>query len=383
MFFRLLPEVYLITGKSKSLLQNILDKKYLWIHNDLAQIIKGCEENKPIPENFKDILSILVQKKWGTLSEKPIFVDKFRLTNIFNEKKFFKDVPYIHSAVLKLTNVCSLSCDSCYSAFCPVCFKSKNNVKDVLSINEWKNIVIELKKFGCKSILLTGGESTLYPHLRDLYNFILGLDILPTICTNGLHTLNNYDNNQTHIIIPAFNLLNMFTIISNFKKYKKVTLIFCCELNDKIKRILPQSWRYINSSIHYPKIHRDKLANMDVFNFFERKDKNQCLNGKIAILENGDVYPCLGACTSKVDIKSNCLSYYNLDEDVLETRKIGNVKNDLWSDIIKKLMKNFWSHKIDNNPKCHGCEFRYTCKSCLFNDVIKNCTYNVEEAVWK
>lgn len=51
----------------------------------------------------------MVQKKWGTLSEKPIFVDKFRLTNIFNEKKFFKDVPYIHSAVLKLTNVYSLS----------------------------------------------------------------------------------------------------------------------------------------------------------------------------------------------------------------------------------------------------------------------------------
>lgn len=43
MFFRLLPEVYLINGKSKSLLQNILDKKYLWIHNDLAQIIKDCE----------------------------------------------------------------------------------------------------------------------------------------------------------------------------------------------------------------------------------------------------------------------------------------------------------------------------------------------------
>lgn len=53
MFFRLLPEVYLINGKSKSLLQNILDKKYLWIHNDLAQIIKDCEENNPISENLR------------------------------------------------------------------------------------------------------------------------------------------------------------------------------------------------------------------------------------------------------------------------------------------------------------------------------------------
>lgn len=90
-----------------------------------------------------------------------------------------------------------------------------------------------------------------------------------------------------------------------------------------------------------------------------------------------------GRCTSKVNVKNNCLSYYNLDQNVLKDKKIGNVNNDLWIDIIKRLMRNFWSHKIDNNPKCHGCEFRYTCSSCLFNDVDKNCTYNVEGAVWK
>ncbi len=383
MFFRLLPEIYLINGKSKSLLQNILDKKYLWIHNDLAQIIKDCEENNPIPENFKDILSILAQKKWGTLSEKTIFVDKFRLTNIFNEKKFFKDVPYIHSAVLKLTNDCNLSCDNCFSAFCPICFKSKNKIKDVLSLDEWKDTILNLHKFGCKSILLTGGESTLYPHFRDLYDFILSLGILPTICTNGLRALNSYDTTQTHIIIPIFNLSNILSIIGNFKKYKKVTLVFCCRVDEKTKKLLPQNWKYINSSTCYPIIQKDNLINMDVFNFFARKDKNQCLNGKIAILENGDVYPCLGACTSKVNVKNNCLSYYNLDQNVLKDKKVGNVKNDLWIDIIKRLMRNFWSHKIDNNPKCYGCEFRYTCNSCLFNDVDKNCTYNVEGAVWK
>ena len=40
MFFRLLPEVYLIIGKHKSILQNILNKKIFWIENDIAKLIK-------------------------------------------------------------------------------------------------------------------------------------------------------------------------------------------------------------------------------------------------------------------------------------------------------------------------------------------------------
>lgn len=63
MFFRLLPEVYLIMGKKKSFLQNVATKKAFWINNDISSLIKSCENNSPVPNEFLEYAKELEKNK--------------------------------------------------------------------------------------------------------------------------------------------------------------------------------------------------------------------------------------------------------------------------------------------------------------------------------
>lgn len=90
MFFRLLPEVYLVVGKNKSLLQNLISNKCVQIDYNLSNVIKECEKNTPIPTKKYNILKELETKGWGKITNTPIFIDKLRPNNVFNEKNFTK-----------------------------------------------------------------------------------------------------------------------------------------------------------------------------------------------------------------------------------------------------------------------------------------------------
>lgn len=364
MYFKLLPEVYLTIGKNKSLLQNILEKKSLWIKNELAQLIITSELNEPISKENMEIFKVLTEKNWGVLSEQPIFIDKLRLTNVFNNKRFFKQTPIIQFATLKITDDCNSNCEYCTSNFCPLCFRSGKEKESYLSLEQWKSIILNLHKFGCRNILLSGGDASLYPQTNELCKFMLKLDITPTIYTNGKQKINLKDN--VNIIIGINEIKDIKLVIDNYKDKKNVVLVSNFNLDEKIKKSLPKSWSYSKFSIDKPKITKNALINPDIFMFFARRDKNKCLNNKIAILENGDVYPCFGAYTHGLN---DCC--------------VGNTTQDDWIDIVKNLSKKFWDNKIDDDPKCYNCEFRYSCNICLFNDASKNCCYDKEAAIWK
>lgn len=380
MYFRLLPEVYLVVGKNKSLLQNILSKKSLWIDNNLAYLLKECEKNKTVPVEQKEIFESLSDNNWGIISNNPIFIDKYRLTNIFNNKRFFKDVPYISSAILKLTNDCNLSCYNCGKVFCPTCFKSENTDR-CMSLKKWKEVVRNLKKFGCKHIILTGGECVLYPDLMVLCDFISYLNMTFTVSTNGMKRVEGY-NKKLSILISLFDADNISKIVENYKEYKNVTLVVYCSLENKKNIAIPSEWTVLISSTRAPKINKNNMPNMDIFNFFLRKEHNKCLNGKIAIMENGDVYPCLGACISDTKFSNYCVNN-DFDYDIIKNKKVGNVIFDKWSTVIKSIMENYWNNKIDDDMVCALCEFRYACDRCIFNDPRQNCNYILEESLWK
>ncbi len=375
MYFRLLPEVYLTIGKSKSLLQNILEKKSLWIKNDLAQLLIKSESNRPILKEDVATFKILAEKNWGILSENPIFIDKLRLTNVFNNKRFFKQNPIIQFATLKITDECNLDCEYCNSRFCPMCFHSGISKTSYLSLEQWKIIILKLHRFGCKNIILSGGEAFLYPQINELCQFMLNLDVTPTIYTNGKIKVNLNDN--VHIIISINDIKNIHSIIDNYRDKKNVVLLSSFNLEDKIKKIIPSSWKYSKFSLNEPKMTKNNLFNPNIFMYFAQRDNNRCLNNKIAILENGDVYPCFGAYVSGLE-RIGCTDTNNSNDFY-----IGNTQQDDWIDIVKGLSENFWNNKIDDDPKCNNCEFRYSCNICLFNDTSKNCFYDKEDATWK
>ena len=361
MFFRLLPEVYLVVGKNKSLLQNLVLKKCVWINSRLSDLIKKCENNRPIPWEHFNILKPLETEGWGKVTDTPIFIDKLRLNNVFNEKKFHKDSPMINFATIKLTNNCNLSCDKCNHLFCPTCFK-KSGENSSFTLNKLKQLIYNLKFYGCKNINVTGGEAYLCSDFLNIYEFILENEINIIINTNGLIKFKNVLF-ETPICISLFDKSNLNKIIENFKDFKTVILLAFDVLKTKEKLKIPTQWTFRQATQGEPYIHKNNLVNMDINSFFARKDKNYCLNNKIAILENGDVYPCLGAW------KRICA--------------IGNIFYDDWNIIIKNLLQKYWLNNIDNKTKCKHCEFRYACNSCVFLDSEKSCFYDVEVGQWK
>ena len=92
-----------------------------------------------------------------------------RLNNYENSRV----TPYRY--VFVLTNLCNLKCS--------FCFQDKNFNKDSLSLQEWKNIIVQLPEGS--HITLTGGEPLLFKELEELIKFI-PKSISFNLITNGL-----------------------------------------------------------------------------------------------------------------------------------------------------------------------------------------------------
>lgn len=358
MFFRLLPEVYLIVGKNKSFLQNISAKKAFWIDKNIADLIKICENNAPIPAEFLEYAKELEKNKWGKITETPIFVEKLRPSNIVDTRQIHSKAPIINYATIKLTDRCNLNCNKCGKVFCPSCLKGGTD--DIMDISTVKFIIKNLKNYRCKTVLLTGGEVTLIPDLKDICDTIVKSGLRVVISTNGINKLDKCFMNLD-ILISVFSKEQLMKIIDNYKEFNNVTVVNF--FSDTRFPLLPKTWKCINRTNENHKITRKSLINMSVDRFYMRQTKNTCLSGKIVIDECGDVYPCL--------------------EAIKHQKKVGNVNEFPWEDIVRMLSEKFWNEKIDNHKICKDCEFRYACNSCFFDDVEKNCCYNLEAGMWK
>lgn len=78
-----------------------------------------------------------------------------------------------------INGVCNLDCKWCWG---PV-----HNVKEDVTISEWKNVAYNLKKLGTKSIVFTGGETLLKKELPELARYVKAeLRLRTTLSSNGL-----------------------------------------------------------------------------------------------------------------------------------------------------------------------------------------------------
>lgn len=88
------------------------------------------------------------------------------------------------SCVWELTRACNLRCIHCGSS-------AGTQRKNELSLKEALNLCDELKKTGCKSVALMGGEPLLSPNFREVAKKLSSLGIEISIITNG--TIINYE----------------------------------------------------------------------------------------------------------------------------------------------------------------------------------------------
>ena len=86
---------------------------------------------------------------------------------------------------LDLSNECNLNCPYCFTAPAKSSQRDKNT--DCLSFEEYKEIVIQLKEAGTKTINIIGaGEPTMYAHFDELVKFISLQGIKVCVSTNGI-----------------------------------------------------------------------------------------------------------------------------------------------------------------------------------------------------
>ena len=86
------------------------------------------------------------------------------------------------SGQFELTPFCNLDCKMCYVHL----HQNQLNGADILSVEQWKNIMLQAHSQGMMNATLSGGECLVYPGFDELYMFLRNLGIKVSVKTNGV-----------------------------------------------------------------------------------------------------------------------------------------------------------------------------------------------------
>lgn len=363
-YFRLNPECYLVLGKKRSVIHNLLKNELVWLDEENTQLMINAELSKPI-DRENDTLIKLDEMGWGFFSDHGIFVDKLRSRNVFSLSKMWKDTPKLDYALLQLINECNLDCTFCNKAFCPTCFclDSTPAINKPLSKEQWFKIIDDIKLFNGQMLVFTGGEVALYKDLLELVRYGMKKGFNVTISTNGLIPIKNLPKNA-NCSISLFDIENIDKIMDNYGNKDNVTILAIDIDSNEVTKKIKNRWPVIKATMNAPTIKLSSHLKTDINRFFIRKFHDSCLFRKIFITYDGKVVPCFG----------------NREEAV------SNLHYETVSDALKFLIKDYWNkpiEKLENGKKCVECEFKYTCNACKLLDETTNCMYSLEEGIWK
>lgn len=89
-----------------------------------------------------------------------------------------KGVPI--NATLELTPLCNMNCNMCFVR------QNKSDLdQELLSVAQWKDIIIQMKEAGTLFVSLTGGEPLLYDGFKEIYLMLHKMGMVVTVNTNG------------------------------------------------------------------------------------------------------------------------------------------------------------------------------------------------------
>ncbi len=356
-FFNLSPECFLIAGEKRAAVYNLNSGEIIALDETQANALLLSESKKSIEEiGTKEVFEYMAEKGWGFFSSKPFFIDKVRPMNIFGERRIWLQQPQFIMTILQLTEECDKACDNCGKSFCPICFSDSAVKQNPLSVVQWEKIIDQIVSAGCKSIMFTGGESLLYNGLERLIDHALDIGAEICIRTNGQISLNKIQENVAlNVLIDKSSDLQR--VFYNIKGRKKVSLILHDMWSMQIDFDIDKTWDLRMSTSCEPVRGKKHLNKVKMNDFFYKKLKDSCLNGKMFILSDGSVVPCFQ----------------------VRDKKIGNLLDEDFIEVYRKLIVDYWYASIDQRTtkqKCRQCEFRYACSVCRFSNPDVFCQYD-------
>ena len=285
------------------------------------------------------------------------------------EKKRFKKI------YVEITNSCNLKC-----SFCP----ENKREKLFMRLNEFENIIKQIKDYTNLIALHVKGEPLLHPDLEKILKICEENDILVNITTNATLLEKNVDMliaskavRQLNLSLHSINK-NENTDIYNFEQYiqsvfnatrkilKESKIIISYRLwnlenieenseNYRILKELENEFKIndlsnVAKKESFVKLAENAFLNQDLEFVWPSMDSNvisECgtcwgLRNQVAILVNGDVVPCCLDENGEINLGNIHKSTF---EEILDTN------------LAKKLIKGFEENKIIHNL-CKRCGFR-------------------------
>lgn len=316
------------------------------------------------------------------------FLDSLKELDLLNCHSFpipdIKIKPSLRYVWLELTGACNCRCLHCYGAFG---VPNKSELRQELTVDEWKSAIDKIIAMGGNAVQLIGGEPLLHPHFSEILQYVsdVGMDRID-IFTNGhfitdeLADLIAQANASVRISLYGFDAASHDAITQHpgsFARLDKgidllsarnVPITMAVVLMQENQEYLEQIKQYIISkgltyngfdtvrSVKHCPQQSHAVTRQDIIlqrymckprfttspESFSRNHRwNSCWYGKFAITSKGDIIPCIFA------------------RDIV----CGNIRTDSWERIRENLLDQ-WGVTKDSVETCKDCEFRYACDDC-------------------
>lgn len=398
MFFKTLRNAYIVNGKKRSCIYNLLNGEILELSNDDITKIMQLDNGVPIESINQlnmDLIHNLEEKGLGEIYTRNNFIDKYRQGLPQNIKNSSPEKIIVDSLYLQINSSCNINCYFCNEdTFVNRTTGCKKwNISSNVTIEKYRELLFASFKVGCKKLHLMGGEPLLN---KDLYYKILDLakqigykDIF--VYTNGLlidkETINKSTdvNYVIHIVAHTQALLNdihsgeeinINILEQNIKllQNSSVPFYFSVCLCSKNYKHINEINNYLTSfnayDITYGYIYEDMInedykkivyANLetsksawDCNTFFHKSEHHPCMYGKLSIFQNGDITVC----------------------PMMKDEVIANINETSIFDLLqRKLQNKYWNLSSNKIEHCKDCGYRLACTDC--RAIEKSATNNL------
>lgn len=356
-FFNLSPECFLVVGEKRSAIYNLDSGELVSLGEAQTNAMLLAESKKETSDaKGAEVYQYLAERGWGFFSSKPVFVDKVRPMNVFGERRIWLQKPQFIMALLQVTDRCGKTCVDCGKTFCPICFSDPRTEEKQLSPEQWIKIIDNIILAGCKNIMFTGGECLLYDGLEQLLEHALLAGAEVCVHTSGqLPTEKLSKNIKLSVLVNRDSDLQQ--VVHNLRGRKKVSLILQDIDPAGVAPHMDKAWELRMAGSGEPMKGKRQLDKTKMDDFFYKKLKDPCLNGKMFVLSDGNVVPCFQG----------------------RSVKIGNLAEEDCGGVYRKLIVDFWYAPMEQrtkDKKCRLCEFKYACPTCRFSNPDVFCQYD-------
>lgn len=352
MFFYLNEDCLLVRGKERGALYDFKSGAIYSLESEEVEMLSGCDQGECVRDEHREFLDTLVEEELGFYWPRKCFIEKRRPYSPYLIKKLEMMPLKVQILTIKLTDKCNASCNLCDELFCPICTSGVE--ASSMDVEAWEEIIGQLQKMGLQEVILTGGNPLLYEALPKLLDQCLKNKLQVKLVIHSSQQIPEEIQRELHLVVLlGKDYTNNIKYLDQWSSFEKVTLLnyHPSQMEMGIKD-LPSHMRWVNQE-KLPLI--SSLSDLKTYNmesFYNRKDTDDCMIGRVYMNHRGDILPCFHQ----------------------HARKVGNVKEHSLVTLLGALAKTYW---YDASPKgkCKGCELYYACISCRYTDGEVQCCY--------